>query len=186
MARPRINREIRLSSGDGTSYQPDRLPISVVTPREADEYAKQINRIRPRVLAGYRSAASQAMVLDAIMRMEHDHTFNSFSMTDFLNRHYPAFLWNAKTVGRILALIEFAQEGNLPDGVRAIEKTVTGRRVDYRVNVSPSNWLWLSNLRKALGEQAERDLALAAMTGKVIPMDEVHMFNLYDSVKYEA
>lgn len=104
--------------------------------------------------AGWCDPVSIALLLDGLLRLEHDTTIRARHLATILNQEYPQISWNATTVGRILSeLAEAALALGLDEPPLERQLTSGGHR--FAVNVNSLNWRWLLNVRRAMGDYAE-------------------------------
>lgn len=110
---------------------------------------------------------SIALTLDAILRMEHDHLIRARPLADLLNEEYPQVMWDAVTVGKILAsIVEAAKASGAPENEPPLARGVTSGAAFFAVHPSVLNWRWLAALRHAMGARAEEVIETERRLGK--------------------
>lgn len=161
-----MNTTPTLQPNKGDSYRPtalnevDQRPMFTKAGTKA--WADQREVLRRPTLVSDRDPVVYALMVDALMRMEHDHTITSKELANFLDQYYPAFIWNTVMVGRMLA--NLAEASKVPnEGSPAIEGKRDSNRWFYRVRTDPRSWRWLGHMRDKLGKLAEQTLAREAV-----------------------
>lgn len=173
MAPPRINRSISLSEGDGLNYWPGGLDDDgSMDERRATKITQQSKRIVEPAYATHRKSPCIALVLTALMRMDHDHTFNSTSIATFMNEYYRQYVWTNRTVGKIIGLIKSAEECGPTNNDGPIRKANKGSTVHYKLRRDIYAWHWLIEMRDAFAEAAEGDILQCRQTGEMPRMDD--------------
>lgn len=157
---------LALSDREGWTYKPEVLATQDFLTESGRQYLKHqaTKKFYRKAKAHHLDPVANALVIDAILRLEHRNEIGAAALTDFLNAEYPQFSWSVIIVGRILAnLGEAALSAPLPESDRPITVTKKSDRFYYRFNTSPRSWRWLLSMRTKIGEQAEASLAREAI-----------------------
>lgn len=163
----------RLSAKSGETYQPSSLVLPAGQQIFADGTTKTWIRQRPALAHPQRNSHNDpvtvALLLDGMLRLEHDHVLRAKPLADLLNEQYPQLLWDAVTVGKILAsLSEAAKASGAPETELPLERGVTSGAAFFAFRPSVLNWRWLASLRHAMGRKAEEVIQTERKLGKAI------------------
>jgi hypothetical protein len=136
-------------------YTPTKLDGPVFTEAAMNQWkAQQTTLIRP-FRNGRRDPVTIALVLDLLLRMEHDKIVRTTETVALLRYHYPQASWDVTTVGRILSELADIAADSGAGRPYPLEKDedATGCKI-YAVHVTPANWQWLGKIRHAMGRKA--------------------------------
>jgi hypothetical protein len=157
----------RLSAEAGRKYRPAKLAgTNPIDRKAARNLADRTARLSHPTPAGWCDPVSIALVLDAILRLEHDTTIRAGHLNDILNAEYPQVAWNPNTVGRILSELAEAAAATGAESP-AIVRGLTRGGNRFAVNVDSLNWRWLYEVEKRMLDLAERVTLDERVTGKV-------------------
>lgn len=161
---PLMGERPALSAGGGWTYRPaalnavDNRPIFTEEARRA--WKGQNDRFYRPAPVSDRDPMCYAIVVDALMRMEHHHVLSSPLLAEFLNSEYPRFDWNPVMTGRIMAnLAEAAIVPDLGKDTPIISKKRNNRLI-FKVRTTARAWRWFTHMRQQLGEMADKSVAL--------------------------
>jgi hypothetical protein len=152
------NGQPRLSYDGGKFYQPASLGDKpVFNSWDTARWKTQAGSLSHPTPNSDTDPVTLALVLDCLLRMEHDTVLRATPLSGLLNEHYPQIKWDPVTVGKILsAIAEAARGGPGFAGRPGIEMAIesNGRRA-YGVNVSSDFWGWLGIARSKMGLRAQ-------------------------------
>jgi hypothetical protein len=97
---------------------------------------------RHRVKNGFQDPFSFWHVVHALLNIRPDEEFGAKQLADFLNKNYPAFIWDAVTVGRILN--DIIESVEMVNGMALDMQPLIYRRTSYgnfyqTTNQTPAN-----------------------------------------------
>jgi len=116
---------------------------------------RQARALAHPAIAGLNDPVTITLLLDCLMRLEHDTAMRTHDLVNILDVEYPQILWSAIVVGRILSdLAEACKGSGITPAPIALQKTGQGNR--YIVQISQEGWKWLAKARTLMGQRAER------------------------------
>jgi hypothetical protein len=145
------------SINGGTTYVPHSLAEhrGLFSRAAVGHWKTQADRLAHPTPNSPHDPVSAALVLDCIMRLEHDTPFYAKDLTNILTIAYPQMIWDAYTVGRILRfLAEAAEDSGCP--VSPIESGKDYEGFWYQVNKNEMNWEWIGKARFNMGAAADK------------------------------
>lgn len=151
---------IRLSDEtERPRYHPSTLKQRLFTDAAMNEWTSQRRAFVRPFPNGRRDPVTISLVLDLLMRLEHDRVLRTREVIELLRLNYPQATWDPTTVGWILSEIcHVAAESGAPSP-RPIEKATDSQgKYFYVVHPTPANWQWMGRLRHEVGQKAARVL----------------------------
>jgi len=121
------------------------------------------------VPAGWWDPVSIALVLDCLLRLEHDTVIRARHLVQLMNAEYPQMSWNPTVVGRIMSDLA---EASLASGATAeppIDRFRASHGHQFIVNVNSLNWRWLIGVRRAVADYAETVIREERALGEFSP-----------------
>lgn len=114
-------------------------------------------------------------VIDGLLQIKGWHNFQSGEFAAYLRRHQPAILWDAVTVGRVLADIAESLEEQNPLILRRIRKW---NGMTYEVSDHKEHRETLMRLMEGMRDLAEQDIAREEADGDFLKRIESPMLRV--------
>lgn len=143
----------------GKTYTPTLLPgESPVSPEQARAFRRQNDTMYHSSPAGYYDPVTITLLLDMLLRCEHDTCIRARDLRFLLDVEYPQMMWTDVTIGRVLSDLAEAARGSGVDPT-PIEQQRTTHGHKYVLNITRNGWVWLRDARIRMGDYAEQLLA---------------------------
>lgn len=152
-----LNRTPALSPDEGWQYHPSTLTGTFIHEGNRRIWRTEATKtFMRRSTVCHRDPVAVALVIDALLRMEHTHALSANTLATFLNTNYHQFIWPPVVVGRIMGdLVEAALVPGLgPDNLPIAVLRYNGINL-YAINTTPIAWQWLNHIRHQIGTLAE-------------------------------
>lgn len=122
-----------------------------------------------------------AIVLDLLLRLDPKGEITATELSEYLNKNYQSFLFNAVGVGKIMTnlLAEGAMTERGPYAHPPIGRIMSGGAAIYSLMPDKNAWLWLGHQREWWGDKAEEWMKTVETTREFPtenPWDEVPDF----------
>jgi hypothetical protein len=162
----RVNTEsgvLTLDHNGKSDYLPEALRGYIEAPKQRRKWQRQVKTLYYPTPCGYNDPLSVVCVVDFLMRVNPAETIRAKYVCDLLTVLNPQLVWNAVTVGQILAEISLlATESFRDPDQRALVRTRDWQGNRWHINATASAWKWLTLLRDHAGKLAETQIKAVA------------------------